>query len=67
MSLYFNMCSEVAGLIGRLIGCFGLNGSSKQYFSLNQPSPKEQEKKREMKGGRKECPNNPDPHLFQAQ
>ena len=42
------LCSEVAGLIGRLIGCFGLNGSSKQCFSLNQPSPKEQEKKREM-------------------
>ena len=31
-------------LVGWLVGCFGLNGPLKEYFSLYRASPREREK-----------------------
>ena len=30
----------------RLVGCFGLNSSFRQYFSLYQPTPREREQEK---------------------
>ena len=50
-----------------LVGCFGFNGSLRQYFSLYR-AVSQREGEREEKGQmRVKCPNNPHPHLLQAQ
>ena len=46
-------------LVGWLVGCFGLNGPLRQYFSLYRPSPKEREKEERTYRQEKKCPNNP--------
>ena len=50
-----------------LVGCFGLNGPLRQHFSLYRAVSQRGRKKREMIDERKKCPNNPHPHLLQAQ
>ena len=63
--------------MGWLVG-FGLNGSLRQYFSLYRadlrerekedgPIPERGRKEREMIDERQKYPNNPHPHLLQAQ
>ena len=53
---------------GWLVGCFGLNGPLRQYFSLYQAvSQRKGEREREMTDESKKCPNNPHPHPLQAQ
>ena len=47
---------------GWLVGCFGLNGPLRQYFSLYRAVSKGIER-REMTDVRKKCPNNHHPHL----
>ena len=43
-----------------LVGCFGLNGPSRQYFSLYRAvSQREGEKETRKDRGEKKCPNNP--------
>ena len=46
--------------VGRLVGCFGLNGSLRQYFCLYR-SPREKEKDERNDRQEKKCPNNPHP------
>ena len=51
---------------GWLVGCFWLKGPLRQYFSLYRAiSQREGERKRNDR--EKKCPNNPHPHLLQAQ
>ena len=52
-----------------LVGCSGFNGPLRQYFSLYLQyfSPERGRKKREVIDERKKRPNNPYPHLLQAQ
>ena len=55
-------------IISWMVGCVGLNGPLKQYFSLYiGPSPKEREKEKRSDREEKKCPNNPHLHLLQAQ
>ena len=54
-------------LFSWLVGCFGLNGSLRQYYSLYRAvSQREGERKRNDRREKK-CPNNPHPHRLQAQ
>ena len=49
------------------VGCFGFNGPLRQYFSLYR-AVSQREGEREEKGQmREKSPNNPHPHLLQAQ
>ena len=50
-----------------LVGCFGLTGPLRQYFSLYR-AVSQREGEREEKGQmRVKIPNNPHPHLLKAQ
>ena len=46
----------------KLVGCFVFNGPLRQYFSLYRPVSQKRKDRCEKK-----CPNNPHPHLLQAQ
>ena len=52
---------------GWLVGCFGLNGPLRQYFSLYQAVSQREGERGEKEQREKKCPNNPHPHLLQAQ
>ena len=51
--------------VGRLVGCFGLNGPLRQHYI--GPSPREREKEKKNYRRTKKCPNNPHSQLLQAQ
>ena len=53
--------------VGWLVGCIRLNGLLRQYFSLYRAVSQREEERREMIDERKQCLNNPHPHLLQAQ
>ena len=53
--------------VGLLVGCFGFNGPLRQYFSLYWAVSQREEERKEKERREKKCPNNPHPHLLQAQ
>ena len=50
-----------------LVGCFGFNDPLKQYFSLYRVVSQREGERGERIEESKKCPNNPHPHLQQAQ
>ena len=52
---------------GWLVGCFGFNGPLRQYFSLYRAVSHREGERGEKGQCEKKCPNNPHPHLLQAQ
>ena len=50
-----------------LIGCFGLNGPLRQYFSLYRAVPREREKEKRNDRREKKCSNNLLPQPLQEQ
>ena len=53
--------------VGWLVGCFKFNGPLRQYFSLYRAVSQRDEKEERNDRQEKKCPNNPHPHLLQAQ
>ena len=51
-------------LIRRLVGCFGFNGTFREYFRLYRAISRRGRKKRELIYEREKCPNNTIPHLL---
>ena len=50
-----------------LVGCFGLNGPLRQYFSLYRAVSQREGERKKNDRREKKCPNNPHPHRLQAQ
>ena len=50
-----------------LVGCFGLNGPLRQYFSLYRAVSQREGERKRNDSREKKCPNNPHMHLLQVQ
>ena len=60
-------CFGFNGPLIWLVGCFGFNGPLRQYFSLYRAISQREGERGEKRIDEKKCPNNPHPHLLQAQ
>ena len=66
MAAAIDWCSHTTHDWIWLVSCFWFNGPLRQYFSLSRTVSQRGRKKRKHRR-KKKCPNNPDPHLMQAQ
>ena len=57
--------SQILGTFLICSSCFGLNGPLRQYFSLYRAVSQREGERTDRR--EKKCPNNPHPHLLQAQ
>ena len=57
--------SKILGTFHICSSCFGLNGPLRQYFSLYRAVSQREGERTDRR--EKKCPNNPHPHLLQAQ
>ena len=57
----------VVALEEEMVGCLGFHGPVRQYFSLYRAVFQREAERKEKIDERKKCPNNPHPHLLQAQ
>ena len=60
-------CTIEISTVGWLVGCFGLSGPLREYFSLSGRLPERDVKKGETIEERKQVSKHPHPHLLYAQ